>query len=152
VQNLAQCIIDHREENQPPIGLDAGEHAVDLAARSHHTPYMLDRLSFIKLDEAGARYRMDRIPGRIGNQVKMKPGQRHGVLTASWTRSTLGMKWRQAGETPGLIAARDTCPRTGHNDQAVINRTTTIIPIPGQPGEAGAPSLLFRYYPHQRVF
>jgi hypothetical protein len=95
---------------------------------------------------------MDRIPGRIGYEVKMKPGQRHGALAATRGRSTLWIKCRQTDETAGLIAARDACPRTGHADPAVINHTTTIIPNPRQPGEAGAPSLLFRYYPHQGVF
>jgi hypothetical protein len=113
---------------------------------------MLDRLGFVKLHEAGTRHRMDGIPGRIGDQVKMKPDQRHGALAPGGARSTLWTEWRQADETFGLIAARDSCPRTGHADPAVINRTTTIIPMPGQSGEAGSPSLLFRYYPHQGVF
>jgi hypothetical protein len=113
---------------------------------------MLDRLSFVKLNKAGTCYRVDGVPGRIGYQVKMKPGQRHGALAAGRARSTLWTKWRQTGETLGLIAARDSCPGTEHADPAVINRSTTIIPIPRQPGEAGSPFQLFRYYPHQGVF
>jgi hypothetical protein len=51
---------------------------------------MLDRLGVIKLDEAGAGNRMDRIASRIGNQVKMKPSQRHPSLTTTFYCSPCG--------------------------------------------------------------
>ena len=147
LQHLAQHVVHHREENKAVIDLNAGKHAIDLAACSHHAPDMLDRLGFIELNEAGARNRVDRIPGRIGNQMKMKPVQRHKSLAPSGACSTLWTDRRQAGANHGIFPARDSCPRCGHLDSAVINRISTFIPVPSRSGEAGPYFLFSQFYP-----
>src|SRR5437660_211119 len=65
LQGPAQCVVDHREQNKPVIGLNAGKYAIDLSACSHHAPDMLDRLGFVELNEAGAGDRMNCVTGRI---------------------------------------------------------------------------------------
>src|SRR5713101_4379120 len=129
LQHPAQRVVDHREEYKTMVGLDAGKHAIDLAARSHHAPNVLDRLGFIKLNKAGAGNRMDRIAGRIGNQVKMKPRQRHPSLTSSSARSTLWINRRNAGTTPAF------------------SLPMILIPIPDRSGDTAPASLFSRFYP-----
>jgi len=122
LQDLAQRIVDHGEENKTPIRLDAGKDAINLAAGSHHAPDMLDCLGFIELNKAGAGDGMDGIAGRIGNEVKMKPGQRHGALAPGTTGSTLWIDRPQQDEIHRLGAAADSCPRSESVDPVVINR------------------------------
>jgi hypothetical protein len=42
---------------------------------------MLDSLRAVELDKAGASYRMHRFPGRVRNEMEVKPG--HGEPTRS---------------------------------------------------------------------
>jgi hypothetical protein len=59
---------------------------------------------------------------------------------------------RQAEETSGGFPAPDGCPRGGHVDPGFINRTTTIIPTPSQPGKTAPHRLSFRFYPQSGLF
>ena len=42
LQQLAKLVADQREQHDARIGLDPGDHPVDLAAGAHHAPDMLD--------------------------------------------------------------------------------------------------------------
>jgi len=53
LQQLPESVIDHSEQHDAGVGFDSSDHPVDLVARSHHTPDVLDRLGVIKLHETG---------------------------------------------------------------------------------------------------
>jgi hypothetical protein len=75
LQGLPQRIVDQGIENDTRIGLDSNDDPVQLAMRSNHAPNVLDRLGLVELHEARTRYRMDRIAGRVGYEVKVKSRQ-----------------------------------------------------------------------------
>jgi len=76
LQQLAESVIDHSEQHDPGVGFDSGDHPVDLVARSHHTPDVLDRLGVIKLHKTGPSHRVDGFARGIRNKVKMKASHR----------------------------------------------------------------------------
>ena len=44
LQQLPELLVDQGKQDDAGIGLDAGDHAIDLAAGAHHAPDMLDRM------------------------------------------------------------------------------------------------------------
>ena len=91
LQDLPQRLVDHREQDDAGIGLDPGDDALDLGAGAHHAPDMLDRLRLVELHEAGARHRMHGVAGRIGDEMQMKPGQRHRALLPAGPRTRMAL-------------------------------------------------------------
>ena len=76
LQQLAKCVADQGEQNHTSVRLDTGDDPIDLTARPHHTPDMLDRLRPVELHQAGSGDRMDRLAGRIRNKMKMNSHHR----------------------------------------------------------------------------
>ena len=88
----------------PGIGLDPGDHPIDLAARAHHAPDMLDRLRAIELHKAGPCHGMNGFSGGIGNEMQMKAG--HGEqLARQVIPAALCIIRRSSGKTPSDRAA-----------------------------------------------
>jgi hypothetical protein len=73
LQQLAKRITDQGKQNDTLVRLDTGDYPIDLTARSHHAPDMLDRLRLIELHKTGSGHRMHCLSGGIRNQMKMKP-------------------------------------------------------------------------------
>jgi hypothetical protein len=88
LQQLAQRVVDQCEQHDPGIGLDAGDHPFDLTAGTDHAPHVFHRLHIVELHETGSGNGMNGLAGRVGDQVKVKPGHddcpaadRNGVTT-----------------------------------------------------------------------
>jgi hypothetical protein len=73
LKQLAQLLADQGKKNDPRIGLDASDHPFDLVAGAHHAPDVFNRVHLVELDEAGSRYGMHRLAGRVGDEMKVKP-------------------------------------------------------------------------------
>jgi len=116
------------------VGLDPGEDAIDLAARSHHAPDMLDRLGLIELDKTGAGNRMDCVSCRIGHQVQMKPGQRHPSLAPISVCSTLWINDLRAGTTPGFFRPMILVPGPGIFARLLSTALAPLSSYPVNPG------------------
>ena len=72
LQLAADVAVDQRVEHQPGPPLDLVEHAVEMAFRAHHRPEMLDHLDIVELGEAGLGDHLQRLAGRVRQQVKME--------------------------------------------------------------------------------
>ena len=64
------------DEARPP--LDIVEHPVEMAFGADHRPEMADRLDIVELGEAGLGDHLQRLAGRIREQMEMQrlPGSR----------------------------------------------------------------------------
>jgi hypothetical protein len=87
LQQLPKCITDQGEQNDTPVRLDPGDDPIDLAARPHHAPNMLDRLRSVELHKAGSGHRMDGFSRRIGNEMEVKSRHRVKPSVSTSTRS-----------------------------------------------------------------
>src|SRR3974377_659836 len=67
LQQLTKGVVDEGEQNQTRVGLNPGNHPIDLAARSNHAPDMLDGMRVVELHKTGPCDRMNRLSGGIGN-------------------------------------------------------------------------------------
>ena len=82
----------------------------------------------------------------------MKPGQRHWITATSKARLPLWIDCRYSDQTADIFPEHDTALRFDHINPKIINRTTIIIPIPGQPGVSGSSLRLSRGYLQSGVF
>ena len=111
LQLLPKRVVYQRKENYSGIGLDPGDHPVDLAASADHAPHMLDRLRIVELHQTGARHRMNRLAGGIRNQVKVKAGHDDGARDRLPIPSTRWIISDNPGTTRQGRLSRPTSPR-----------------------------------------
>jgi hypothetical protein len=95
---------------------------------------------------------MDRISGRIGDEVQMKPRQSQNATAANQPRSSLWINRRQPNKVSCLIPGCRSPPDIRRINAAIINRKTIIILIPGQAGVADSLFRLSRYHPQSNGF
>jgi hypothetical protein len=75
LKDLAKRLTYQGKENDTPVCLDPGDDPLDLAARAHHAPNVLDGLSLVELHETSPGDRMHGLPGRVRHEMEMKPAQ-----------------------------------------------------------------------------
>ena len=97
--------VDHGVEDQARLLLDIVEHAVEMAFRAHHRPEMPKRLDILELRQAGARHHVQRLAGRIREEVEVE-------LLGHWFRL-----WKKMGkslaEASGRTQGQDSAPPGG---------------------------------------
>ena len=127
LQQLAQRVVDHREQHEAGIGLDPGDDPLDLAAGAHHAPDMLDRLRFVELHETGPRHRMHRFAGRIRDQMQVKAGQRTATRCDSHPRRRVDHSMVIAENCGRPVSPARFRPRHASADPTALNRARPII-------------------------
>ncbi len=102
--------IDQREQHQPRILRDLLEDAIEMRLAAHHRPEVSQRLHVVILGERGLGDILQRLAGRIGEEVEMEPHQRAGALVENMgigASATHGM-----GQAPAAVRNR---PSLIHN-------------------------------------
>jgi hypothetical protein len=90
---------------------------------------MLDGLGLIELNKTRTRHRMDRISGRIGDEVQMKPRQSQNATAANKPRASLWVNRRKPSKSSRLIPGLRSLPRIRRIDAAIINRKRLSSPF-----------------------
>ena len=126
LQQLAQRVANEREQDDPRIGLDAGDHPFDLPAGADHGPHMFDGLHILELYETGSGNRVNGLSGRIGNEVEVKPGHAdrpaadRTINAAMWTASS------SSTAMPNKRRSVTSCPRVACSLNRMLNRTGEV--------------------------
>ena len=80
--------VDQREEHQPGILRDLLQDALEMRLGPHHRPEMAHRLDVVKLRERRLGDVLQRLAGRIRQQVEVEPHQPCGTdLWTTWGRA-----------------------------------------------------------------
>ena len=74
LEPLAQLGFGQREDDDAGAQRDLGEHALEMAFGTHHRPEMLDRLDAFEPRQPGLDDHVERLAGRIGQQVEVMHG------------------------------------------------------------------------------
>ena len=68
----ADIAVHQRKEDEARPPLDIVEHTVEMPFRAHHRPEMLQHFDMVELGEAGLGDQLQRLSGRVGNQVDVE--------------------------------------------------------------------------------
>ncbi len=82
---------------------NARKHLLDLAFAPDQSPGVLDRLGTLELNQAGARHRIDRLPGRVRDQMQAV------ILVYPSFHKTIPPNRAVRGQQPVLDIPRSNC-------------------------------------------
>ena len=159
LQRLAQIGRDQREDHHARQRLDHAQDLIDLRARAHERPDVLDRHHAVELGHPGPRDGGHGLAGRIRDQVQMQAQAvlRRIRLLANWGRSRPGSVYTRAASANAnseLAVRRSVLtacskPRTTRGRPA--RTATSSPPFPGRghcAPSAGVAPVAARAYPH----